>query len=55
MPEDPLTDLEAALAEAIHRARNDLHAAIVMLWLQANATADPAVRAAAVSRPQFLR
>src|SRR4051812_2482319 len=39
------TELEMALAEAVHRARNDLHAVVAMLRLQA-AAADPAVRGA---------
>jgi two-component sensor histidine kinase len=55
MPEDPLGDLETALAEAIHRARNDLHAVIAMLRLQANAAADPAVRTALLAAEVRVR
>ncbi|EWY35712.1 hypothetical protein N825_37405 [Skermanella stibiiresistens SB22] len=39
-------DLEMALAEAIHRARNDLQAVAAMLGLQAHAATDPAVAGA---------
>jgi two-component sensor histidine kinase len=55
VPEDPLADLETALAEAIHRARNDLHAVIAMLRLQANAAADPAVRTALLAAEARVR
>ena len=39
-------ELEIALAEAVHRAKNDLQAVTAMLRLQANAVTDPAVRGA---------
>jgi two-component sensor histidine kinase len=55
MSEDPLADLETALAEAIHRARNDLHAVIAMLRLQANAAADPLVRTALLAAEARVR
>ncbi len=55
MSEDPLADLGTALAEAIHRARNDLHAVIAMLRLQANAAADPAVRTALLAAEARVR
>jgi two-component sensor histidine kinase len=55
VPEDPLADLETALAEAIHRARNDLHAVIAMLRLQADAAADPAVRTALLAAEARVR
>ena len=55
MPEDPLADLETALAEAIHRARNDLHAVIAMLRLQANAVTEPAVRTALLAAEARVR
>ncbi len=41
-----LTDTEMALAEALHRARNDLQAVVSMLRLQANVSINPGVRAA---------
>jgi two-component sensor histidine kinase len=53
--EAPLADLQAALAEAIHRARNDLHAVIAMLRPQANAAADPAVRTALLAAEARVR
>ncbi len=44
---DPdLTDTQMALAEALHRARNDLQAVVSMLRLQASVAANPDVRAA---------
>ncbi|HYI81896.1 MAG TPA: sensor histidine kinase [Acetobacteraceae bacterium] len=46
MPETSRVDLETALAEAVHRARNDLQAVTAMLQLQAAASTDPAVRQA---------
>jgi len=55
LPEDPPADLETALAEAIHRAKNDLQAVITMLRLQANAAADPAVRAALLAAKTRVR
>ena len=41
-----LTDTQMALAEALHRARNDLQAVASMLRLQASVSTNPAVRAA---------
>jgi two-component sensor histidine kinase len=55
MSEDPLAGLETALAEAIHRARNDLHAVIAMLRLQANTSTDPAARAALLTAEARVR
>jgi two-component sensor histidine kinase len=55
LSEDPLADLETALAEAIHRARNDLHAVIAMLRLQANAATDPEVRTALLAAEARVR
>jgi len=52
-----IADLETALAESVHRARNDLQAVVSMLRLQARAVADPAAREAlydAVNRIQAL-
>lgn len=46
MPQQSSIDLELALAEAVHRARNDLAAVAAMLRLQANETADAAARGA---------
>lgn len=41
-----LSDAQMALAEALHRARNDLQAVVSMLRLQASVSADATVRAA---------
>lgn len=43
MQEGVRADLETALAEAVHRARNDLQAVTAMLRLQAAASASPEV------------
>ncbi|MGF7212790.1 two-component sensor histidine kinase [Skermanella aerolata] len=43
MVEPSRPDLETALAESIHRARNDLQAIAAMLRLQAVAASDPAI------------
>jgi len=52
-----VSDLETALAESVHRARNDLQAVVSMLRLQARAVTEPAAREAlhdAVNRIQAL-
>jgi two-component sensor histidine kinase len=46
--ERSLAELEMALAEAVHRAKNDLQAVTAMLRLQASAVTQPAVRAALI-------
>lgn len=48
-------DLEVELAEAVHRARNDLQAVSAMLQLQATASADPAVGAALMEAAARVR
>lgn len=48
-------DLEVELAEAVHRARNDLQAVSAMLQLQASASADPAVGAALLEAAARVR
>jgi len=44
--ERSLAELEMALAEAVHRAKNDLQAVTAMLRLQASAVTEPAAREA---------
>ena len=46
--ERSLAELEMALAEAVHRAKNDLQAVTAMLRLQASAVTQPVVRAALI-------
>jgi two-component sensor histidine kinase len=48
MSEKSRTELEVALAEATHRARNDLQAVSAMLRLQATVSTDPAVKSALI-------
>jgi two-component sensor histidine kinase len=43
MPQKSTAELEVALAEAVHRARNDLQAIATMLRLQASSATDTAV------------
>jgi two-component sensor histidine kinase len=49
------TDLEVALAESVHRARNDLAAIVAMLRLQASAVADPVARDALMDAEARVR
>jgi two-component sensor histidine kinase len=55
MPKETRADLEMALAEAVHRARNDLHAVAAMLQLQAATSTDPAVRGALLEAEARVR
>jgi two-component sensor histidine kinase len=55
MSQQSSIDLEIALAEVIHRARNDLAAVAAMLRLQANETTDPAACAALLEAEMRVR